>query len=131
MNVDIVSEIVIQRPIDVVAAYAADPSDAPDRYDNIDSIDWKSSPPLQVGSQGRVRRLVSRRTLRYTYEVANFVPGRVHDAVRFFDRCDGLLASRRLGGRSPQVTASTSSALACPRKLPLPGTPLTVSVFIA
>jgi uncharacterized membrane protein len=43
MNVDIVSEIIIQRPIDVVAAYSADTSNAPDWYDNIDSIDWKST----------------------------------------------------------------------------------------
>ena len=75
MNVDVVTDIVIQRPTAVVAAYAADPSNAPDWYDNIDSVDWKTSPPLQVGSQVEFVARFLGRTLRYTYEFTDFVPG--------------------------------------------------------
>lgn len=75
MNVDVFTEIFIQRPIAVVAAYAADPSNAPDWYDNIDLVDWKTPPPLQAGSQVEFVARFLGRTLRYTYEFADFVPG--------------------------------------------------------
>jgi uncharacterized membrane protein len=43
MTVDIRTEIVIDRPIDEVAAYAVDPSNAPEWYANISSIVWRRS----------------------------------------------------------------------------------------
>jgi uncharacterized membrane protein len=75
MSVDIRTEIVIDRPVDAVAAYAADPSTAPEWYANIDSVDWQTQPPATVGSKMTfVARFLGRR-LEYTYEIVEFLPG--------------------------------------------------------
>jgi uncharacterized protein YndB with AHSA1/START domain len=74
MIVDITTEVVIHRPITVVAAYAADPSNAPNWYVNIRSIEWKSEPPLRVGSLVAFVAQFMGRRLEYTYEVVEFVP---------------------------------------------------------
>lgn len=74
MNVDVVTQIVIARPVDVVSAYAADPANAPDWYGNIDSVEWKTPPPMQTGSQVEFVARFLGRTLRYTYELVELVP---------------------------------------------------------
>jgi uncharacterized membrane protein len=75
VNVDVVTEVVVARPVEVVSAYATDPSNAPDWYVNIDSVEWKTPPPLQVGSQVEFVARFLGRTLRYIYEFAELVPG--------------------------------------------------------
>jgi uncharacterized membrane protein len=75
MAVDVTTEIVIDRPSAQVAAYAADPSHAPEWYANIDSVSWRSQPPAQVGSRmDFVARFLGRR-LAYTYEIVDLTPG--------------------------------------------------------
>src|SRR6185437_808962 len=75
MPVDVSTEIVIDRPCADVAAYAADPSHAPDWYANIESMSWRSTPPARVGSTvDFVARFLGRR-LAYTYEIVELVPG--------------------------------------------------------
>jgi len=75
MGVDVSTEIVIHRPPTEVAAYAGDPTNAPEWYANIRSVAWRTSPPAQTGSQiDFVARFLGRE-LRYTYEIVDLVPG--------------------------------------------------------
>jgi uncharacterized protein YndB with AHSA1/START domain len=75
MPVDIVTEVHIAAPPERVAAYAADPANAPEWYANIDSVEWLTEPPVTLGSRmAFVARFLGRR-LAYTYEVVELVPG--------------------------------------------------------
>lgn len=75
MPVDVHVETVIDRPVAEVAGYAGDPSNAPQWYANIRSVRWRTEPPVRVGSQlDFVARFLGR-TLAYTYQVVELVPG--------------------------------------------------------
>jgi uncharacterized membrane protein len=75
VEVDVVTEVTIERPVAAVATYAADPAHAPEWYDNIDSVTWVTEPPMAVGSRvAFVARFLGRR-LAYTYEVVELMPG--------------------------------------------------------
>ena len=75
MTVDVSTEIVIQRPREVVANYAGDPDNAPEWYVNIKAVEWKSQPPLRAGSTlAFVAQFMGRR-LKYTYVVGELIPG--------------------------------------------------------
>jgi len=58
--VDITTSTVIDRPVEDVAAYTADPSNAPEWYASIDSVEW-------ITTVAFVARFLGRR-LEYTYE---------------------------------------------------------------
>ncbi len=75
MPVDVETEIAIARPRAEVAAYACDPDNATEWYENIDAVEWRSPRPLVVGTRlAFVARFLGRR-LEYTYEVREHVPG--------------------------------------------------------
>src|ERR1044071_4543154 len=63
------------RPSDVVAAYAADPTHAPEWYANIESVTLQTPPPVEVGSKMTFVAHFLGRRLEYTYEVVELVPG--------------------------------------------------------
>ena len=74
-GVDVVTETAIRRPRDRVAAYAGDPGNAPEWYANIDSVEWRTDPPVAVGSRMDFVAAFLGRRLAYTYEVVALVPG--------------------------------------------------------
>ena len=74
-GVDVQTQTTIARPVDIVAAYATDPTNAPEWYANIEAVEWQTEPPARVGSKvAFVARFLGRR-LTYTYELVELVPG--------------------------------------------------------
>jgi uncharacterized membrane protein len=74
-SVDVLTDVIINRPAPAVSAYAADPSNAPAWYVNIESAQWKTPPPLRTGAQIAFAAHFLGRRLEYTYQVTEFVPG--------------------------------------------------------
>ena len=77
MSVDVQVETTIEQPLGVVAAFAGDPTNVPEWYANIKSVEWQTVPPVIVGSSRMdfVARFLGRR-LSYTYEVVELEPER-------------------------------------------------------
>lgn len=75
MAVDVRSVIDIDLPRSEVAAFAADPDNAPRWYSNIKAVTWRSARPLHVGSRMEFVAEFLGRRLVYTYEVEQMVPG--------------------------------------------------------
>jgi uncharacterized membrane protein len=98
VTVDVRTQTTIRRPIGVVSSYAADPTNAPAWYVNIDSVEWQSPPAVEVGSKvAFVARFLGRR-LAYTYELTDVVDGE-------------RLVMRTAQGPFPMETSYTWSAV--------------------
>jgi len=76
MNVDVVSDIEIEASVREVSMYAADPDNAPNWYEKIESVEWVTPPPLEQGSKLRFVAQSLGRRLEYTYEVVEYKAGR-------------------------------------------------------
>lgn len=74
--VEVVTAIEINRPCGVVAAYAANPENAPAWYSNIKAVRWESDPVVAVGSKVAFRAQFLGKTLDYIYEFTELDPGR-------------------------------------------------------
>jgi uncharacterized membrane protein len=74
--VDVMTEIIINRPISEVSEYAANPDHAPEWYVNIHSAEWRSPKPLAEGSQIAFKAKFLGRELAYVYEIVEFIIGK-------------------------------------------------------
>lgn len=92
--VDVRTEIVIHRPCDKVADYAANPDNAPEWYENIKFAEWQTPKPLATGSRIAFKAQFLGKELAYVYQIAEYEPGR-------------LLVMRTADGPFPMETTYT------------------------
>ena len=76
MAVDVHTEVFIDAAPERVAAYVADPANAPEWYENIRSVEWETPPPLALGTRTAFVATFLGRRLAYSYEVVEWAPGR-------------------------------------------------------
>ena len=74
--VDVLTQIEIRRPREVVAAYAGNPDNAPDWYANIKAVNWETAPPLVPGSRVAFRAQFLGKALDYVYQFTELDPGK-------------------------------------------------------
>jgi len=74
-TVNVLTEITIARPREIVAAYAANPDNAPEWYANIHSAEWITDKIIAVGAQIAFKAKFMGKQLSYTYEIVEYEPG--------------------------------------------------------
>jgi len=74
MKVDIETSVIIDKPRGKVANFAANPSNAPRWYANIESVKWKTSQRLALGSRIAFVASFLGKRIEYTYEIVELEP---------------------------------------------------------
>ena|SRR5579864_2110259 len=74
--IEVITSITINAPQRRVAAYASNPDNATEWYENIVSVVWQTPKPLEVGSRIVFTARFLGRTLSYTYEVLDISSSR-------------------------------------------------------
>lgn len=72
--VNVQSEIIIHCRKIRVWEYVSDPDNAPEWYANIQSVNWKTPKPAELGTKVSFVGRFMRRTLAYIYEITEWVP---------------------------------------------------------
>ena len=75
MGIHVAEQIRIERPRAEVAAWAADPDNAPRWRKDVAKVEWKSHPPLRTGSRIALTTPSLGLPLAYRYTVEDHVPG--------------------------------------------------------
>jgi uncharacterized protein YndB with AHSA1/START domain len=73
-TVDVNTEVIINCPIEKVAAFTSDPDNATKWYVNIKEVEWRTPKPLQKGSLIAFKAQFLGRQLAYVYEVVEDIP---------------------------------------------------------
>lgn len=72
---NVVTNIIINRPLDTVADFAANPDNASQWNFNTESVKWKTPRPLTVGSKIVFKTQFLRKKLIYIYVITEYIPG--------------------------------------------------------
>lgn len=100
-GIHVEEQIRIERPREEVAAWAADPDNAPRWRKDVDKVEWKSQPPLRTGARLALTMPSLGLPLAYRYTVEEHVPGErtvlrteegpfpIETALSFADAADG------------------------------------------
>lgn len=72
--VDVLTVTEISCPLGKVAAYSANPDNAPEWYVNIKSAEWLTSKSMEVGVEIAFMAHFLGRKLAYTYKIVEFIP---------------------------------------------------------